>query len=184
MTTRARTTPDRIEIGLISDTHGLLRPEVFDALKGVSQILHAGDVGPPDILVELATIAPVRAVWGNTDAPGRPDLVERIEDTIGGLKIVVTHGHELGSPKPPQLVSRYMHADIIVYGHTHQQLVVQAARRTVVNPGAAGPQRFKLVPSVARMSIYNRQVEVRIIPLGPGEQEPPPVSDDLDLDLA
>ena len=160
---------DRIVIGLISDTHGLLRPEVFDALSGVSQILHAGDVGPPEILVELSAIAPVRAVYGNTDAPGRPDLVQRIEDTIGGLRIVVTHGHELGSPKPPQLVARYPNADIIVYGHTHQQLVTQAARRTVVNPGAAGAQRFKLLPSVAKLFIYNRQVEVKIIPLGPGD---------------
>ena len=160
---------DRIVIGLISDTHGLLRPEVFDALKGVSRIFHAGDVGPPDILVELATIAPVQAVWGNTDAPGRPDLVERIEETIGGLRVVVTHGHELGSPKPPQLVARYPRADIIVYGHTHQQLVTQAARRTVVNPGAAGPQRFKLVPSVAKLFIHDRQVQVQIIPLGAGD---------------
>lgn len=173
-----------IEIGLISDTHGLLRPEVFDALKGVSRIFHAGDVGPPDILLELATIAPVRAVWGNTDAPGRPDLVERIEETVSGLRIVVTHGHELGSPRPPQLVSRYPAADIIVYGHTHQQLIVQAARRTVVNPGAAGPQRFKLVPSVARMRIYNRQVVVRIVPLGVPEADMPTTEDDLDLDLA
>ena len=156
-------------IGLISDTHGLLRPEVFDAFKGVSRIFHAGDVGPPDILTELATIAPVQAVWGNTDAPGRTDLVERIEETIGGLKIVVTHGHELGSPKPPALVGRYTDADIIVYGHTHQQLVTQAARRTVVNPGAAGAQRFKLLPSVARLYISNRQVRVEIVPLGEGD---------------
>lgn len=176
-----RTPEARLEIGLISDTHGLLRPEVFDALKGVHRIYHAGDVGPPDLLIELATIAPVRAVWGNTDAPGRPDLVERIEETVGGMRLVVTHGHELGSPKPPQLVGRYPNADIIVYGHTHQQIVVQAARRTVVNPGAAGPQRFKLVPSVARLSIYNRQVTVRIIPLGEGENvapEPEYVLDD------
>ena len=70
---------EAIIIGLISDTHGLVRPEVFEALQGVSRIFHAGDVGPPDVLIELATIAPVQAVWGNTDAPGRPDLVERIE---------------------------------------------------------------------------------------------------------
>lgn len=173
---------DRIVIGLISDTHGLLRPEVFDAFKGVSRIFHAGDVGPPDILVELATIAPVQAVWGNTDAPGRPDLVERIEETIGGLRIVVTHGHELGSPKPPQLVARYPKADIIVYGHTHQQLVTQAARRTVVNPGAAGAQRFKLLPSVAKLFIYDRQVQVKLIPLGEGDlvdEEPPALLPDL-----
>ena len=136
-------------IGLISDTHGLVRPEVFEALQGVSQILHAGDVGPADVLAELATIAPVRAVYGNTDAPGRPDLVERIEDVIDGVRIVVTHGHELGSPTPPKLVGAHPTADVIVYGHTHQQLVTKAARRLGVNPGAAGPQRFKLQPGVA-----------------------------------
>jgi len=154
-------------IGLISDTHGLVRPEVFEALEGVSQILHAGDVGPADVLTELASIAPIRAVWGNTDAPGRPDLVERIEDVIDGVRIVVTHGHELGSPTPPKLVSAYMNADVIVYGHTHQQLVTKAARRIVVNPGAAGPQRFKLQPCVAKLYIWQGQADVELIPLVP-----------------
>ena len=153
-------------IGLISDTHGLVRPEVFEALQGVSQILHAGDVGPADVLAELATIAPVRAVYGNTDAPGRPDLVERIEDVIDGVRIVVTHGHELGSPTPPKLVSAHPTADVIVYGHTHQQLVTKAARRLVVNPGAAGPQRFKLQPCVAKLYIYQGQADVELVPLG------------------
>ena len=82
-----------LTIVLISDTHGLVRPEVFRALAGVDLILHAGDVGPPDVLVELATIAPVRAVWGNTDAPGRPDLVERIDEMFEQVRVVVTHGH-------------------------------------------------------------------------------------------
>ena len=159
-------------IGLISDTHGLVRPEVFEALQGVSQILHAGDVGPADVLTELATIAPVRAVYGNTDAPGRPDLVERIEDVIDGVRIVVTHGHELGSPTPPKLVGAYPNADVIVYGHTHQQLVTKAARRIVVNPGAAGPRRFKLQPCVAKLYIYQGQADVELIPLGiPGDTE-------------
>ncbi|MCZ8203281.1 metallophosphoesterase family protein [Gemmatimonas sp.] len=159
-------------IGLISDTHGLVRPEVFEALQGVSQILHAGDVGPADVLTELATIAPVRAVFGNTDAPGRPDLVERIDDVIDGVRIVVTHGHELGSPTPPKLVGAYPTADVIVYGHTHQQLVTKAARRVVVNPGAAGPRRFKLQPCVAKLYIYEGQADVELIPLGiPGDAE-------------
>jgi uncharacterized protein len=153
-------------IGLISDTHGLLRPEVFEALDGVSQIFHAGDVGPADVLIELATIAPVRAVWGNTDAPGRPDLVERIEEVIDGVRIVVTHGHEIGSPTPPRLVGAYPNANVIVYGHTHQQLVTKAARRVVVNPGAAGPRRFKLQPSVAKLYLWKGQADVELIPLG------------------
>jgi uncharacterized protein len=152
-------------IGLISDTHGLVRPEVFEALAGVSQILHAGDVGPASVLVELSAIAPVRAVWGNTDAPGRADLVERIEEVIDGVRIVVTHGHELGSPTPPKLVGAHMTADVIVYGHTHQQLVTKAARRVVVNPGAAGPRRFKLQPCVAKLYIWKGKADVELIPL-------------------
>lgn len=157
-------------IGLISDTHGLVRPEVFEALQGVSQILHAGDVGAADVLAELGTIAPIRAVYGNTDAPGRPDLVERIEEVIDGVRIVVTHGHELGSPTPPKLVGAYPSADVIVYGHTHQQLVTKAARRVVVNPGAAGPRRFKLQPCVAKLYIWQGQADVELIPLGIAEE--------------
>ncbi len=157
-------------IGLISDTHGLVRPEVFEALQGVSQILHAGDVGPAEVLTELGTIAPIRAVYGNTDAPGRPDLVERIEEVIDGVRIVVTHGHELGSPTPPKLVGAYPSADVIVYGHTHQQLVTKAARRVVVNPGAAGPRRFKLQPCVAKLYIWQGQADVELIPLGIAEE--------------
>ncbi|MEP6781364.1 MAG: metallophosphoesterase family protein [Gemmatimonadaceae bacterium] len=154
-----------IVIGLISDTHGLVRPEVFGALAGVSQIFHAGDVGPPDVLTELATIAPVTAVYGNTDEPGRPDLQERIDVVIGGLRIIVTHGHELGAPNPNLLVKAYPEAKIIVYGHTHKQQLTKAARLVVVNPGAAGPQRFKLVPSVAKLYIKAGVADVEMIPL-------------------
>ena len=162
-----------LTIGLISDTHGLVRPEVFRALAGVDLILHAGDVGPPDVLIELATIAPVRAVWGNTDAPGRADLVERIDEMFEQVRVVVTHGHELESPNPPRLVGAYMHADVIVYGHTHQQLIVRAARRTVINPGAAGARRFKLQPSVAKLYINARQVDAELIQLLPDDVELP-----------
>ncbi|MEP6765503.1 MAG: metallophosphoesterase family protein [Gemmatimonadaceae bacterium] len=156
-----------IVIGLISDTHGLVRPEVFGALAGVSQIFHAGDVGPPDVLTELATIAPITAVYGNTDAPGRPDLLDRIDVVIGGLRIIVTHGHELGVPNPNLLVKAYPEAKIIVYGHTHRQQLTKAARLVVVNPGAAGPQRFKLVPSVAKLYIKSGVADVEMIPLLP-----------------
>lgn len=162
-----------LTIGLISDTHGLVRPEVFDALAGVDLILHAGDVGPADVLTELATIAPVRAVWGNTDAPGRPDLVERIDEMFEQVRVVVTHGHEIGSPNPPRLVGAYMHADVIVYGHTHQQIITRAARRMVINPGAAGARRFKLQPSVAKLYINGRQSDAEIIQLLPDEIELP-----------
>lgn len=151
-------------IGLISDTHGLLRPDVHDALAGVELILHAGDVGGDEILDELALIAPVEAVYGNTDAPGRARLAGVIEREIGGLRIHVSHGHEAGSPTPPRLVKRYA-ADVIVYGHTHRQLVSRVDGKLTVNPGAAGPRRFDLVPSVARLTIEGGEAEVEIVPL-------------------
>jgi putative phosphoesterase len=151
-------------IGLISDTHGQVRADVHTALAGVELILHAGDVGGDAILDELELIAPVRAVYGNTDDPGQPRLVTAIDTEIGGVRIHVSHGHEVGSPTPEKLLARY-DADVIVYGHTHRQLVRREATRLVVNPGAAGPRRFDLLPSVARLTIGPRGVDVALIDL-------------------
>lgn len=152
---------DAIIIGLISDTHGLVRNGVFSALEGVSQILHAGDVGGDSVLDELGAIAPVRAVTGNVDMPG-PRLEQFIRVDVGGLSIHVSHGHELGSPAAGKLLQRYT-ADVIVFGHTHKPLVHHDGERLVVNPGAAGPRRFNLTPSVARLTIRARQASVEII---------------------
>jgi uncharacterized protein len=150
-------------VGLISDTHGLVRPEVFEALDGVELILHAGDVGGPSIIHELATIAPVRAVFGNTDVAGEPGLAESLDLKLDGLTIHVSHGHEVrGGPTPGQLLTRYT-ADVIVYGHTHKPLVERAGARLVVNPGAAGPRRFSLKPSVGRLTVDRGQAEVEIV---------------------
>jgi putative phosphoesterase len=150
-------------VGLISDTHGLVRPGVFNALQGVELILHAGDVGE-GVLPELESIAPVRAVYGNTDPAGFPGLSESVDMTLGGVRIHVSHGHELGSPTPQKLLEAY-DADVIVYGHTHKPLVVNVDGRWVVNPGAAGAQRFKLKPSVARMQIADGSVAIEIVEL-------------------
>jgi putative phosphoesterase len=152
-----------ILVGLISDTHGLVRPEVFPALEGVELILHAGDVGE-DVLVELNAIAPVHAVRGNTDPEGFPGLEDALELELGGVKVHVSHGHEVGSPTPDKLLAAYP-ADVIVYGHTHKQLVVNVDGRWVINPGAAGAQRFKLKPSVARMTIADGKVGVELVEL-------------------
>lgn len=153
-----------ILVGLISDTHGLVRSEVFPALEGVELILHAGDVGE-DVLVELNAIAPVHAVRGNTDPGGFPGLEDALELELDGVSVHVSHGHEVGSPTPDKLLATYS-ADVIVYGHTHKQLVVNANGRWVINPGAAGAQRFKLKPSVARMTIADRKVGVELVELG------------------
>ena len=129
-------------VGLISDTHGLLRASVHEALAGVEIILHDGDVGGDEILDELALIAPVFAVYGNTDAPRDPRLTESIDREIGKLSVHVSHGHELGSPTPAGLALRYP-ADVIVYGHTHRQLITRVGHQLVVNPGAAGACRLR-----------------------------------------
>jgi putative phosphoesterase len=157
---------ERTVVGLISDTHGLVRADVHEALSGVSLILHAGDVGGDAILDELMLIAPVMAVRGNTDPPGNPRIEARIDRTIGGVRVHVSHGHELGSPTLPKLLAAY-DADVIVYGHTHRQLVARAGGRLVVNPGAAGARRFDLLPSVARLTIVDGAAEAEIIALAP-----------------
>ena len=151
-------------LGLISDTHGLLRPGVHDALAGVELILHAGDVGGAEILEELALIAPTRAVLGNTDPPGTPDLVRELTITVGDLRVHVSHGDEVGSPTPAKLAARH-EGDVLVYGHTHRQMITRIGQRLIVNPGAAGPRRFNLSPSVARLTIAGRSAEVEIIEL-------------------
>ncbi len=156
--------PDRHTIGLISDTHGLLRPGVHDVLAGVDLILHAGDVGGDEVLHELAIIAPVSAVHGNTDPADDPGLPPSITLEIGGLLIHVSHGNEVGIPTPAKLLAAY-EADVIVYGHTHRQLVMRSRNRLVVNPGAAGARRFGLKPSVARLMIVDGFAEVEIIDL-------------------
>jgi putative phosphoesterase len=151
-------------VGLISDTHGLVRPDVHTALEGVEMILHAGDVGGDDILAELETIAPVHAVYGNTDPLGHPRLQQALELELDGIRVHVSHGHEVGSPTPAKLMARYS-ADVIVFGHTHRQLVVNTDARWVVNPGAAGARRFDLLPSVARMTLVAGQVAIEIVDL-------------------
>ena len=154
-----------MRVGLISDTHGLVRPEVHTALAGVDLILHAGDVGGDEILDELALIAPVLAVRGNTDAPGQPRLAQSIDRELAGVTVHVSHGDEVGSPTPAKLLERYA-ADVIVYGHTHRQLITRAGDRLVVNPGAAGARRFKLEPSGAILTIADGRAEVELVALG------------------
>ena len=152
-------------VGLISDTHGLVRPEIFTALAGVELILHAGDVGGAGVLTEIGALAPVYAVYGNTDVPGG-SLPAELNLDVEGLSIHLSHGHEVGSPTPARLLAR-SNADVIVFGHTHKPLVERNGARLVVNPGAAGPRRFNLKPSVARMAIANGQADVQIVWLGP-----------------
>jgi uncharacterized protein len=155
-----------MKVGLISDTHGRLRPQVFDALSGVDVILHAGDVGPADILVELEAIAPVHAVFGNTDGHSLDGVPETQDLELEGHRILLVHGHQLGAPTPQLLHATFPGRDVIVYGHTHRQRIDHVKDCIVVNPGAAGPARFNLKPAVAVMTLERGAVPaIEHIPL-------------------
>jgi uncharacterized protein len=144
-----------MRLGVIADTHGLLRPEVFQVFAGIDHILHAGDIGSLDLLSELEAIAPVTAVYGNTDGPevrARVPAVARLE--LDGFDIVVTHGDQFGSPTPDKVSQAFPDAQIIVFGHTHRPLLtVIDMVVTVMNPGGAGARRFGLPPSVGIMEL-------------------------------
>jgi hypothetical protein len=157
-----------VRLGVISDTHGLLRPAVFDLFQGVDHILHGGDVGEPAILTELAAVAPVTAVYGNVDgAELRARLPQVSELELDGFAIVVTHGDQFGHPTPATLHAAFPRAEIIVYGHTHRPLLELVDRTvTVMNPGGAGPRRFGLAPSVGIMELEpGIPPRARLVPL-------------------
>lgn len=164
-----------MRLGIISDTHGQLRPEVFDVFAEVDHILHGGDVGKWEIMIELEALAPVTAVYGNTDGPEIRDRLPQVARTqIDGFDIVVTHGDQYGSPTPAVLHDAFPAAEIIVYGHTHKPLLELVDRTvTVVNPGSAGPRRFDLPVSVAILELEpGIPPRARIVPLIGGSNPP------------
>src|SRR3954467_2881065 len=160
-----------MRLGVISDTHGLLRPEVFETFAHVDHILHAGDIGSLGLLTELELLAPVTAVYGNTDGLDirqQVPQVARLE--LDGFDIVVTHGDQFGSPTPEKPNAAFPDAQILVYGHTHRPLLTLVdVVVTVMNPGGAGARRFGLAPSVG---ILEREAGIpprgRLIELGAG----------------
>lgn len=153
-----------VRIGLIADTHGLLRPDVHRALAGVSMILHAGDVCGDEILDELNLIAPTQAVFGNCDEPWNGRLAERLDLEIAGVTIHVSHGHEFGRPGAATIAVAY-DADVCVYGHTHRQSIDRVGERLILNPGSAGARRFDLRPSVAILTIADGRAEAELVTL-------------------
>ena len=157
-----------MRLGIISDTHNLLRREIFDVFAKVDHILHAGDIGEPDILTALEAIAPVTAVYGNTDGWEIRNRVPQVAKLrLDGFDIVVTHGDQLGSPTPEKLNAAFPDAEIIVFGHTHRPLLtVVDLVVTVMNPGGAGPPRFGLPPSVGIMELEaGIPPRARLVPL-------------------
>lgn len=164
-----------MRLGLISDTHGLLRPEVFEVFQGVDRILHAGDIGDLDLLATLEALAPVTAVWGNTDGLDlRAKCPEVVEARIEGFDFLLIHGHQLGSPTPEALNRAYPSAEVIIFGHTHKPLLTIVDQVvTVMNPGGAGPFRFGLPASVGIMELEpGIPPRARLIPLADSGEAP------------
>jgi putative phosphoesterase len=150
-----------ILIGVISDTHGLLRPEALEALRGSTQIIHAGDVGSPEILETLSAIAPVTAVRGNVDKSAwARKLPEAQVLELGGVSIYILHDLAQLDLKP--LAAGFA---VVVSGHSH--VPNQETRDGVIyfNPGSAGPRRFKLPISVGKLIVENESVRGELLTL-------------------
>jgi uncharacterized protein len=131
-----------MKLGIVSDTHGLVRPALMDAFDGVDEILHTGDVGDEEVLAILETLAPVRAVRGNVDGP---DLPESLQLEIAGRTFVMAHGHLFEAKNRHRHLARaFPNANFILYGHTHVPVLEVVAGITIINPGSAGSKRFKL----------------------------------------
>jgi uncharacterized protein len=152
-------------VGLISDTHGYLRPEVFEALAGVDRVIHAGDVENPDHLADLEAIAPVTAVCGNVDGAGvRLKAPEEASLEVAGVRIAVIHGHQV-HPDYRLLLARFPDARVIVHGHTHVPRADAVGDVLLVNPGAAGTAQKGYQPSVAILEISAGRAWVRHVRL-------------------
>jgi uncharacterized protein len=165
-TIAARKKPDdtatrtKVRIGLISDTHGLLRPEACAALAGCERIIHAGDIGTPDVLYALAAIAPVTAVRGNND---RDDWAQQVpqRQLLRIDDIVVCVVHDLADLDAADASG----ARVVISGHSHKADVRETNGVLYVNPGSAGPRRFRLPITIGELQITGQVVTARIFPL-------------------
>jgi len=148
-------------IGLISDTHGLLRPQAIEALRGSELIVHAGDVGKPEILTALRELAPVIAVRGNVDTSDwAKTLPETAVAEAGEVLLYVLHDVHALDLDPP---AAGFH--VVVSGHSHQPGKFERDRVLYINPGSAGPRRFQLPITVARLNLQRRPFAVEFVDL-------------------
>jgi putative phosphoesterase len=150
-----------VHIGLISDTHGLLRPQALEALGGSDLIIHAGDVGKPDVLAALRKLAPVVAVRGNVDtSPWADVLPETAVAQAGSVQLYVLHDVQALDLDPA--VAGFQ---VVVSGHSHQLGKFERNSVLYINPGSAGPRRFQLPVSVARLNLERKPFEVEVVEL-------------------
>jgi hypothetical protein len=150
----------RLTVGAVSDTHGLVRPEAIEALRGSDVILHAGDIGGGHVLQELGELAPVIAVRGNVDGGWARLLPERRWLDLGGVPALVLHDRALLGLDPAD-----EGLGIVVFGHSHQPLAERRKGVLWFNPGSAGPRRFRLPVSVGRLVIEDGRVRTRLVTL-------------------
>ena len=150
-----------MRIGLISDTHGLLRPEALAALQGCAQIIHAGDIGKPQVLDGLRAIAPLEAIRGNIDtADWAQVLPERLDLRIEGLTLHVLH-----DLKQLDIDPLAAGVDVVIAGHSHKPKVERRDGVLYINPGSAGPRRFSLPISLALLELNDGDAQVELISL-------------------
>lgn len=148
-----------IRIGVISDTHNLVRPEALHALRGCEHIIHAGDICNPAVLDALNALAPVTAVRGNNDSGVQiDDLPEAVTLRLGETSIHVVHDIA-------DVPRRLDGIDVVITGHSHKPLVERRGATLFVNPGSAGPRRFKLPITLGIMVIESGEVKVEIVTL-------------------
>jgi uncharacterized protein len=155
------TNPTRITVGVISDTHGLLRPEAVAALRGSDLIVHAGDVGVPQVLEQLRAIAPTRAVRGNVDtAPWAQALPMTEVVEAGGVHLYMLHqlAHLDLDPKAAGFAA-------VIFGHTHRPEAETRNGVLYLNPGSAGPRRFSLPIAIAKLQVVGGELSHEIIEL-------------------
>ena len=144
-------------IGVISDTHGLLRPEVLEVFRGVNLILHAGDVGSPDVLERLRSIAPVVAVRGNNDEGVWARRIPEHEVVrVGRVSIYMLH--DVKTLDLPTLLK----FQVVISGHSHRPSIERRDQVFFLNPGSAGPRRFKLPISLATLSVKGSTVSAEL----------------------
>jgi putative phosphoesterase len=148
-----------LTIGLVSDTHGLLRPEMLAALRGVDRIVHAGDIGDRAILQALEALAPVTAVRGNNDrGVSWADVPDQALLDLGATRLLVIHDLT-------QLRQVPAGVGVVVSGHSHQPAVEHRRQVLFVNPGSAGPRRFRLPVTVALLTVAGAGVDAKILDL-------------------
>lgn len=150
-----------MKVGILSDTHGLLRPEAITALQGCERIIHAGDIGSADILAQLAAIAPLQVVRGNNDldAPWAATIADHLRFDLEGWQTLLVHD----IADVPALLDPAVR--LVITGHSHKPLIEWRGQTLYLNPGSAGRRRFKLPVTLVVLEVASESLEPRLVAL-------------------